>query len=88
VTVDGPVGQLKNEIQHYSFRDLEDQLTRINHYTTLAARQMYEAGRRTNALELIVHPPAAFLRNYILRRGVMDGSVGLTISTINAYSSF
>ena len=88
VTVDGPVGRLTHEIEHYSFRDLEDQLSRINHYTTLAARQMYEAGRRTSALELLIHPPAAFLRNYVLRRGMLDGTVGFTISAINAYSVF
>lgn len=88
VSVDGPVGRLRHEIEHYSFRDLDDQLDRINHYTTLAARQMYEAGRRTSALELLIHPPAAFLRNYVLRRGILDGTAGLTISIINAYSVF
>jgi glycosyltransferase involved in cell wall biosynthesis len=88
VAVDGRVGQLRNELAHYSFRDLRDQLDRINHYTTLAARQMHEAGRRTGALDLVVHPPAAFLRNYLLRRGVLDGTVGLTISAMNAYSVF
>jgi hypothetical protein len=35
-----------------------------------------------------VHPPAAFLRNYVLRRGFMDGSAGLTISLVNAYAVF
>lgn len=88
VAVDGVVGQLRHEIEHYSFRDLEDQIGRINRYTTLAARQLYEAGRRTNTLELIVHPPAAFLRNYLLRRGIADGTAGLIISAVNAYSVF
>jgi glycosyltransferase involved in cell wall biosynthesis len=88
VNVDGGPGQLVNELQHYSFRDLRDQLNRINHYTTLAARQMYERGQRTSPLALITHPPAAFLRNYVLRRGFLDGTVGLTISLINSYSVF
>ena len=88
VSVDGPVGRLTHEIEHYSFRDLDDQIERINLYTTLAARQMYEAGRRTGGLELLIHPPAAFLRNYLLRRGILDGTAGLTISLINAYSVF
>src|SRR5687768_11205969 len=66
VSVDGPVGRLTNELEHYSFRDLNDQLDRINRYTTLAARQMHEAGRRAGMLDLLVHPPAAFLRNYLL----------------------
>ena len=54
--------------------------TAINHYTTLAARQMHEAGPPASRVDLIVHPPAAFLRNYVLRRGILDGTAGLTIS--------
>jgi len=88
VSVDGPVGRLRGEIEHYSFRDLRDQLDRINTYSTLSARQMAEAGRRAGVLDLLVQPPAAFLRNYLLRRGFLDGSVGLTVSLVNAWSVF
>jgi glycosyltransferase involved in cell wall biosynthesis len=86
VTVDGPPGRLKNDLHHYSFRDLRDQIARINQYSTLSARQMYESGRRTGPVEILVHPPAAFLRNYVLRRGFLDGTAGLTISLMNAWS--
>ena len=85
---EGRPGQLRGEVLHYSFRDLRDQLDRINVYTSLGARQMYEAGRRASVLHLLIHPPAAFLRNYILRRGILDGSVGLTISMLQAWSVF
>ena len=88
VAVDGPAGVLTNELQHYSYRDLRDHLDRINHYTTLAARQMHESGRRSGPLHLLVHPPAAFLRNYVLRRGFLQGTAGLTLSAVNAYSVF
>ncbi len=88
VSVDGPVGELRHELQHYSYDDLHDHLDRINHYTTLAARQMYESGRRAGPVDLLVQGPAAFLRNYILRRGFLDGTVGLTLSAMNAYSVF
>lgn len=86
VVADGPVGQLKNELQHYSYRDLNDHLDRINRYSTLAALQMHESGRRAGAVDLLLHPPAAFLRNYVLRGGFADGMPGLTISLVNAYS--
>jgi glycosyltransferase involved in cell wall biosynthesis len=88
VSVDGGPGQLLNELHHYSFSDLSDHLDRINHYTTLAARQMYERGHRTGPLALVAHPSAAFLRNYFLRRGILDGTVGLVISLMNSYSVF
>lgn len=88
VRVDGPVGRLQGELQHYSYKDLRDHLARIDRYTTLAARQMHESGRRAGPLDLLLHPPAAFLRNYLLRRGFLDGTVGLTLSMINAYAVF
>jgi glycosyltransferase involved in cell wall biosynthesis len=86
VVADGPVGQLTNELQHYSYRDLSDHLDRINQYSTLAARQMHESGRRATPIDLLLHPPAAFLRNYLVRGGFADGMAGLTISLVNAYS--
>jgi glycosyltransferase involved in cell wall biosynthesis len=86
IVADGAVGQLTSELQHYSYRDLSDHLDRINHYSTLAAQQMYESGRRASAVDLLTHPPAAFLRNYVLRGGFADGVAGLTISLVNAYS--
>jgi glycosyltransferase involved in cell wall biosynthesis len=88
VAVDGPAGRLAHEIQHYSFRDLSDHFDRIATYSTLAARQLHEEGRRVGPLGLLLHPPAAFLRNYVLRRGFLDGTVGLTISLVNAYGVF
>jgi glycosyltransferase involved in cell wall biosynthesis len=88
VKVEGQSGQLTTELEHYSYRDLSDHLDRINAYSTLAARQMYESGRRARAFHLLLHPPAAFLRNYILRRGFLDGTAGLTLSIVNAYSVF
>jgi glycosyltransferase involved in cell wall biosynthesis len=88
VRVDGGPGQLTNDLQHYSFRDLSDHVARLNQYAALAARQMHEAGRRASAADLLIYPPAAFLRNYILRRGLLDGGAGLVISIVNSYGVF
>jgi glycosyltransferase involved in cell wall biosynthesis len=88
VAVDGGAGQLTHELQHYSYDDLADHLDRINRYTTLAARQMHEANRRSSIAHLVIPPPAAFLRNYLLRRGFMDGGAGFVLSAVNAYSVF
>jgi glycosyltransferase involved in cell wall biosynthesis len=88
VQVEGGVGYLRGELQHYSFRDLTDHVARVNHYTTLAARLQHAAGRRATPLHILVLPAAAFLRNYLLRRGFLDGSAGLLISLVNAYSVF
>ena len=88
VAVEGPAGQLTKELHHYSYRNLSDHLDRINAYATLAARQMHEGGRRARTVDLLMHPPAAFLRNYVLRRGFLDGTAGLILSVVNTYSVF
>ena len=88
VAVDSRPGTLRHEIQHYSFDDLSDQLARINAYSSLSARQMYERGRRSGPFALMIHPAAAFFRNFVLRRGFVDGTAGLLISIMNAYAVF
>jgi glycosyltransferase involved in cell wall biosynthesis len=88
VRVEGPLGVLRHEIEHYSFRNIGDQLERLHKYSGLAAQQMHDDGRRAGLIDLLVQPPAAFLRNYVLRRGLLDGAPGLVISLLNAYGVF
>jgi hypothetical protein len=78
------VARLRGEILHYAYRDLADHVRTIDRYTSLAARQMYEDGRRAGWWDLALHPPAAFLRNYLLRGGFRDGVPGLIVSAMNA----
>ena len=88
VQIDGAPGVLRHELEHYTYRDLSHQLATIDRYTTLAARDMAEHGRRASRLRLLVYPPLAFLRNYVLRKGVRDGTAGFIISAMNAYYVF
>jgi glycosyltransferase involved in cell wall biosynthesis len=88
VTVRGTVGQLRGELQHYAYRDIADHLETIDRYTTYAARQMYESGRRASVRQIAGHPPLAFLRNYVARGGIRDGAVGFVVSALNAYYVF
>ncbi|HEY2151019.1 MAG TPA: glycosyltransferase family 2 protein [Vicinamibacterales bacterium] len=88
LAVSGSVGVLRGELQHYAYRDIADHLETIDRYTTHAARQMDEDGRRAGLLQLAGHPPLAFLRNYLARGGVRDGIPGFIISSMNAYYVF
>jgi glycosyltransferase involved in cell wall biosynthesis len=84
----GEVGTLAHDLEHYAYRDLSHHHETMDRYTTLAAAEMFERGRRATAVDLALHPPAAFLRNYVLRRGWLDGSAGFIISAMNAYYVF
>ena len=88
VSVQGAVGRLRNELEHFPYRDIAHHLKTIDRYTSLAAAQMLEDGRRARVIDLAAQPPLAFLRNYILRGGVRDGTAGLIVSATNAYYVF
>ncbi len=88
VSASGSVGQLHHDLQHYAYRDITHHHQTMDRYTTLAAEEMYARGRRAGFIDLALHPPAAFVRNYILRRGFTDGMPGLIISTMNAHYVF
>lgn len=88
VTVNGSVGRLRGELEHFAYRDVADHLDTIDRYTTFAARQMFEDGRRAGWFHLVAHPPLAFLRNYFVHGGLRDGVPGFVVSSLNAYYVF
>jgi glycosyltransferase involved in cell wall biosynthesis len=88
VRVDGEVDKLAGEILHDGYRDLSDHLQRIDRYTTLAAEANAARGKDVSLLGLAVHPPLAFLRNYVLRRGFTAGTAGLVVSAMNSWYVF
>ncbi len=85
VTARGRVGELTQDLLHLPYRNLEDHYVTLQRYSTLAATQMARNGRRIGAFALMFHPPAAFLRNYLLKLGFLDGLAGLTVSAMNAH---
>jgi glycosyltransferase involved in cell wall biosynthesis len=88
VSPSGSVGNFREHLQHYPYRDVGEHLDTINRYTEYSARQMYENGRRAGWLQIATYPAAAFLRNYIAKGGFREGVPGLIISSMNAYYVF
>ena len=88
VRVDGTLGRLRGELEHYTYEDISDHLSTIDRYTTLWARQAHSEGRRAGPLDGCVASSWAFLRNYVVRGGFLLGEAGLTVSTFNAYYTY
>ena len=86
--VAGSRRRLAGDLRHYSYRDLGDQLDRIQVHTTQAAEALREAGRRPHASDLVLRPAARFLRGYVLKRGFLDGAVGFVVAATVAWSVF
>jgi glycosyltransferase involved in cell wall biosynthesis len=86
---DGRIEKLEGDILHYSVRDAAHHHRMIGErYAPLAARQMFETGRRATVLKIATAAPLAFLRCYILKAGFRDGLAGLSIASFAAHHAF
>ena len=86
---DGRIDKLSGDIMHYSVRDAAHHHRMIGErYAPLAARQMFEEGRRTSTLRIATAAPLAFLRSYVLKAGFRDGLAGLSIASFAAHHAF
>jgi glycosyltransferase involved in cell wall biosynthesis len=77
-------GAFRGDLLHFPYRDWNDHARRIERYTNLAAKAAQTAGSRGNILKLVLAPPFAFLKSFVLRAGFLDGWRGLAIAYMGA----
>ncbi len=83
------VERLRGDLLHYTMEDAAHHHRMIGErYAPLAARQMFEEGRRTSVLGVASAGPAAFIRSLILKGGLRDGFAGFTIASFAAHHAF
>lgn len=83
------VSHLAGDILHFSIPDAAYHHRMIGErYAPLAARQMFERGRRTSSLRVASAAPLAFLRSYLFKLGARDGLAGLAIARFAAHHAF
>ena len=88
VVVQDKVGTLKNFYFHYNYKDVSDQIDTINNYSDTAARDMIAGDRKFSFIDLIFRPPFRFIKEYLIKRGFMDGMPGFVIAVSTAYYVF
>ena len=84
LAVDGGVSPFSGDLLHFPYRNWADQIQRADRYTRLAADEARQSGRSGNPLMLLIGPPAAFLRAFLLRAGFLDGWRGAAIAYASA----
>lgn len=84
VVTEGEVAALDGEILHFTCDSLADHRKRIEFYTDLAAREMFERGGQSSASQRLVAPAWVFIHTYFFRLGVLDGSAGFLIAWMAA----
>ena len=85
---EGEVMALDAVIEHISFRNFSELVSKMETYSNLSAVELSERKTRVNAFTPINHGLWMFLRTYFFELGLLDGFDGLVISVMNAGGSF
>lgn len=86
--VSGKVGYLKHHLLHLRDKNFSIYILRFNRYTDLLAKEMRDAGVKTNASSsikfLFLKPLIWFLKAYIRHRGYLDGFPGFVFALFSS----
>lgn len=88
MTVDGRRADLRSPIVHYSYRDLDDVLEKLNRYSRGAAIDARSQGQRSSFSRALASGFWAFCRTYLLRQGFRDGRLGFALAAYNAQTTY
>jgi glycosyltransferase involved in cell wall biosynthesis len=83
-TVGTRIGELRSDIIHYSYPDIDDVLEKLDRYSSGHARDMLARGKSASVPKAVLHGVFSFVRTYVLRLGFLDGQRGLMLAIYNA----
>ena len=87
--VDGTIGRLDAELEHYPFSSLTQFIERQNHYTSVEAGLMTDAQPRVRRAALIYQllwrPMKLFRKSYVRNLGMREGWYGLVFGLLYAF---
>jgi hypothetical protein len=87
VVVQGPVGQLRGDLEHYSMDSINQQIQKTMVYADTFVG-LWPAQRRVTRFDLVCRPVWRFIRAYLFRGGFLDGWQGFSIAWLTAFYTF
>ncbi|MBX9702789.1 MAG: glycosyltransferase family 2 protein [Silvanigrellaceae bacterium] len=89
VSIDGfKILKFKNHIYHYSYHSLYQYFDKMNYYGKAGALQLVKRNKRFFWPFIILQPLWTFFKFYILKRGFLDGYIGVIVCMGAAFSNF
>lgn len=90
--VDGKVGQLEGDCEHYPFDSITQFIQRHNHYSDIEARKILDSqgvlDKKTIRYNLTIMPLKRFFKFYVKKRGFLESRYGLIFSILFAWVHF
>ncbi len=82
------IHRLKNKMEHYTFKNASHFLDKMRRYGEWSAEDYRAKTPTVGYFQLFWKPFFRFFKHYILKKGFLDGRVGLIISAIMAWGVF
>ena len=80
--------KLKGRLLHHGEKDLHSRLDRINRYTTATVPVKILEKSRFVRLKMLFYPCLAFLKEYLMRRHILNGWAGFIAARAAAIHAF
>jgi glycosyltransferase involved in cell wall biosynthesis len=84
----GTVGTLGSPLEHYTYTSIPAYFGRFDTYTSLAAEELHERGRKAGLADLLARPPFQFCKMYFAKLGFLDGFEGLVLCAFSGFHVF
>ena len=81
----GELGFFKHKIDHFSYKNYDHYISKMNHYAAIRASELHKKGSKVNIYHVMIKPAARFFIHYILRLGFLDGFTGFLVAKTQAY---
>jgi glycosyltransferase involved in cell wall biosynthesis len=73
---------------HYSHQSLKKFIQKINFYTDIRAKELYNQKVHVSLFHIIFYPVGKFIQNYFLRLGFLDSTQGIIMALGMSFHSF
>jgi glycosyltransferase involved in cell wall biosynthesis len=88
ISYTGKTEKLKAEIIHYTDRDFEHYMRKMNSYTTSSSLDLFDSHKTAYLTDIFFRPLFAFIKMYFFKLGFMDGYTGLVLCSLSSIHVF
>jgi glycosyltransferase involved in cell wall biosynthesis len=85
VVIEGKTRVLKNEILHYSFRNISNYIQKMDIYTSKGADDLFENKKKFSYFFLFIRFPFDFFKFYFIRGCIFEGFPGFIWAMLSSF---
>lgn len=83
-----PVKNLKGHVLHKTVKNADEFEMKMRNYAIMNAEKYFKEGRKPSLARTWLSPVFSFVKNYILKLGILDGKEGFICARITALYTF